>query len=129
MAEAFTPFDAADYLTTAEDQAAYLEVSAEDRDLASMAAAFATVARAQQRVASSQAGVLSDDQIKAALSFKGLPYFAVVARVARAMDLHLTFRRTVTRLHMAPARLPRRTLRRLKSMATRQAARTRARAA
>ena len=47
MAETFTRFDAADYLNTPEDIAAYLEISAENGDPAVIMAALDAVARAQ----------------------------------------------------------------------------------
>ena len=46
MVENFRPFDAAAYLKTDQDVAAYLEASAEDGDPAAIVAALGTVARA-----------------------------------------------------------------------------------
>ncbi len=47
MAETFSRFDAADYLTSDEEIAAYLEESARGGDPGAMAVALGTVARAR----------------------------------------------------------------------------------
>ena len=129
MVETFTRFDAADFLETTADQEAFLEASAEGGNVASMAAAFITVARAQNRVASNQTArgqkvTLTRDEITTALAAKGLPYFATIARVARAMGLEMRFRSiaaTSRRPRLKP--ISRHTIRRLRSMETRQVTR------
>ena len=87
MAEAFSRHDAADYLKTDEDIAAYLEASAEDGDPAAMAAALGTVARASNISRLARDTGLTREGIYKALSADGNPGFATVVKVARAMGV------------------------------------------
>jgi probable addiction module antidote protein len=49
-----TPFDAADYLETPEDIAAYMQVSSEDSDKRILADAIGAVARANRKMGHSK---------------------------------------------------------------------------
>ena len=92
MAETFSRYDAADYLKTDEDIAAYLEASAEDGDAAAMAIALGTVARARNVTQIARDTGLTREGIYKALSPDGNPAFATVVKVARAMGFDVTFR-------------------------------------
>ena len=92
MPETFSRFDAADYLKTDEDVAAYLEASAEDGDPAAMATALGTVARARNMSQLARDTGMTREGIYKALSPDGNPAFATVARVARAMGFEIAFR-------------------------------------
>ncbi len=92
MAETFTRFDAADYLKTPEDIAAYLEAAAEDGDSAAMAAALGAVARAQNMSKLARDAGLSREGLYKALKPGGNPAFTTVAKVARALGYEVAFR-------------------------------------
>jgi probable addiction module antidote protein len=92
MANNFSRFDAADYLMTDEDIAAYLEASAEEGDPAAMAVALGTVARARNVSQLARDTGLTREGIYKALSTDGNPGFATVVKLARAMGFDVTFR-------------------------------------
>ncbi len=92
MAEIFSRFDAADYLKTDEDIAAYLEASAAEGDPAAMAAALGTVARARNVSQLARDTGMTREGIYKALSQDGNPAFATVVKVARAMGFDVAFR-------------------------------------
>lgn len=92
MAETFTRFDAADYLKTDEDVAAYLEAAAEDGDYSSFAAALGAVARARNMSQLARETGLSREGLYKALAADGNPAFSTVARVARALGFHMSIR-------------------------------------
>jgi probable addiction module antidote protein len=92
MAETFSRFDAADYLKTDDDIAAYLEASAAEGDPATMAAALGTVARGRNVSQLARDTGMTREGIYKALSQDGNPAFATVVKVARAMGFDVTFR-------------------------------------
>jgi probable addiction module antidote protein len=92
MAEIFSRFDAADYLKTDEDIAAYLEASAAEGDPAAIAAALGTVARARNVSQLARDTGMTREGIYKALSQDGNPAFATVVKVARAMGFDVAFR-------------------------------------
>lgn len=96
MAEKFSRFDAADYLTTPEDIAAYLEASAEDGDPSAMAAALGAVARAQNMSKLARDVGMTREGLYKALTPGGNPAFSTVAKVARALGFEVSFRPVAT---------------------------------
>jgi len=92
MTEVFGRFDAADYLKTDEDIAAYLEASAAEGDAAAMAAALGTVARARNVSKLARETGMTREGIYKALSYDGNPAFATVVRLAGAMGFDVAFR-------------------------------------
>ncbi len=92
MPEAFSRFDAADYLRTEEDVAAYLQASAEDGDPSAMTRALGTVARARNISQLARDTGMTREGIYKALSPDGNPAFATVVKVARAMGFDVAFR-------------------------------------
>jgi probable addiction module antidote protein len=86
------PFDAAEYLDSAEAIAAYLEVAFEDADPAVIADALGTVARAKGMTEVARKTGLSRESLYKALSAEGNPEFATILKVMRALDLKITAR-------------------------------------
>lgn len=92
MPETFSRFDAADYLKTDEDIAAYLEASAEEGNPTTMATALGTVARARNISQLARDTGMTREGIYKALAPDGNPAFATVVKVARAMGFDVAFR-------------------------------------
>jgi probable addiction module antidote protein len=92
MAETFSRFDAADYLTTDEAISTYLEESTRTGDPSVMAAALGTVARARNVSQLARDTGMTREGIYKALSPDGNPAFATVVKVARAMGFEVAFR-------------------------------------
>jgi probable addiction module antidote protein len=90
--ETFATFDAADYLKTGEDIAAYLDAASEDGDPQLVAAAIGDIVRARNVSKIARDTGLTREGIYKALSPQGNPSFATVWKVARALDLELGFR-------------------------------------
>jgi probable addiction module antidote protein len=86
------PFDAAEYLDSAEAIAAYLEAAFEDADPAMIADALGTVARAKGMTEVARKTGLSRESLYKALSAEGNPEFATILKVMRALDLKITAR-------------------------------------
>jgi probable addiction module antidote protein len=86
------PFDAAEYLDSAESIAAYLEVAFEDADPAVIADALGTIARAKGMTEVARKTGLSRESLYKALSAEGNPEFATILKVMRALDLKITAR-------------------------------------
>ena len=91
MTETFSRYDAADYLETPEDVAAYLEASAEENDPAQMTLALGAVARARNMSQLARDAGLTREGLYKALSEDGNPSFATIARVAKALGLRVKF--------------------------------------
>ena len=91
MTETFSRYDAADYLRTPEDIAAYLEASAEENDPAQMTLALGAVARARNMSQLARDAGLTREGLYKALSEDGNPSFATIARVAKALGLRVKF--------------------------------------
>jgi probable addiction module antidote protein len=83
------PFDAADYLATPADIAAYLQVSFEDADKRVIAGAIGTVARAHGMSEIAKATGMSRESLYKALSADGNPSFATVVNVLSSLGLRL----------------------------------------
>lgn len=88
------PYDAAEYLETAEDMAAYLEAALEDGEPAVVVHALGAIARAYGMSQVARASGLGRESLYKALSPEGNPEFATVLKVVRALGL---------RLHAEPA--------------------------
>jgi probable addiction module antidote protein len=90
--ETFRAFDAADYLKTGEEIAAYLVAASEDGDPQVVAAAIGDIVRARNVSKIARDTGLTREGIYKALSPEGNPSFATVWKVVRALDLELGFR-------------------------------------
>ena len=84
------PWDPVNYLTTEEDQAAYLEAALEDGDPAVIVAALGDIARAKGMSDVAREAGLGRQSLYKALSPDGNPEFATVLKVIRALGLRLT---------------------------------------
>lgn len=91
LPEGFSTFDAADYLRTEEERAAYLEAVLEEDgdDPAFIAQALGTIARARGMSRVARDTGLSREGLYTALSGKGNPEFATVLKVIKALGLKL----------------------------------------
>jgi len=83
------PYDAAEYLETAEDMAAYLEAALEDGNPAVVVKALGTIARARGMSQIARETGLGRESLYKALSSEGNPEFATVMKVVRALGLKL----------------------------------------
>jgi probable addiction module antidote protein len=83
------PYDAAEYLETAKDMAAYLEAALEDGDPSIVVKALGTIARARGMTQISRDTGLGRESLYKALSPEGNPEFATVMKVVRALGLKL----------------------------------------
>ena len=94
--EIFTPFDAANYLNTFEDVAAYLEAVIEesDDDPTTIARALGAVARSRNFSQIARQAGMSRAGLHKALSGDGNPSLATVVKVAHAIGLRLRFETT-----------------------------------
>jgi probable addiction module antidote protein len=88
MAKA-TAFDAAEYLDTPEEIAAYLSEAFATDDPAYIAQAIGTAARAKGMTSIAEAAGLSREHLYRALSSEGHPEFETVLRVLRALGVQL----------------------------------------
>lgn len=88
----FSRYDTADYLKTEEDIADYLEAVMEDGDPALIAAALGDVARARNLSQLAREVGMSRQGLDKALSGEGNPTLATVMRVARALNIRLSFK-------------------------------------
>jgi probable addiction module antidote protein len=84
------PWDAADYLETREDIAAYLDAVLEDGDPELLKAALGDIARAKGMTEIARSAGLGRANLYKALSPNGNPEFITVAKVLRALGLRLT---------------------------------------
>jgi probable addiction module antidote protein len=89
VSETFARYDAAEYLATEEDIAAYLEASAEEGDPAALVAALGAVARARNMSKLSRDTGLTREGLYKALSGSGNPSFATVAKIAKALGFRV----------------------------------------
>ena len=83
------PYDAAEYIKTAEDMAAYLEAALEDGDPEVVVKALGTIARARGMSQIARDTGLGRESLYKALSPEGNPEFATVLKVVRALGLKL----------------------------------------
>jgi len=89
MAIKVTPFDAADYLTTAEACALFLTEALKSDDVAYIANALGVVARARGMAEIAKKSGLSREGLYKTLSEKGNPELATVMKVLQAVGLQL----------------------------------------
>jgi probable addiction module antidote protein len=90
MMVATTRFDAAEYLDTAERQAAYITVALETGDLAFVRDALGVVARARGMGEIAKTAHLNRESLYKALGESGNPELGTVLRVLQALGLTLT---------------------------------------
>lgn len=100
MALKTTPFDAAEYLTSPEAIAAYLNDAIENGDTDELIAALGTVARAKGMSVIARDTGLGRESLYKALGGSSKPEFATINRVMAALGL---------RMAVEPARRPSRT--------------------
>lgn len=83
------PWDAAEYLESEEDMAAYLEAALEEGDASLVAAALGDIARAKGMSRIAEETGLGRESLYKALSAEGNPEFATVLKVVRSLGLRL----------------------------------------
>ncbi|MCH4083768.1 MAG: putative addiction module antidote protein [Olsenella sp.] len=93
------PYDAAEFLETEEDVAAYLNAALEDGNPQLLTAALGDVARAKGMTQLAQETGITRDGLYKALSPSGNPSFATVQKVVNALG----FRFDVTPNNQVPA--------------------------
>lgn len=91
--ETFTPFDAANYLNTVDDVAAYLEAAIDesDDDPTIITQALGTIARSQNFSHIARNAGMSREGLYKALSADGNPSLATIVKVSHALGLRLRF--------------------------------------
>lgn len=91
MAEAFTRWDAVDYLRTKEDMQLYLEACADEDpgDGSLIRAALNDIARAQNMSQLAREIGMTREGLYKALSENGNPSFATVLRITRALGMQV----------------------------------------
>ena len=89
---AITAFDAADYLKTEGDIAAYLAAASQDEDPQVLMVAMGSVIRARNVSKIARDAGMTREGVYKAFSVDGNPSFATVMKVARALDLEFSFR-------------------------------------
>ena len=90
MAKTITrSWDAAEYLETEEDMAAYLEAALEEGDPALIAAALGDISRAKGMTQIARETGLGRESLYKALSPEGNPEFATILKVINALGLKL----------------------------------------
>jgi len=102
MKESYRPFDAAEYLETAGDQAHLLSDAVESGDPRYIAAALGDVARARGGIGklARDAG-LSRQALHKALSEDGNPTLDTILKVLRALGLHMRIEEDARELETA----------------------------
>ena len=83
------PWDAARYLETDEDIAAYLDAALEEDDPTLLAAALGDIARAKGMTEIARETGLGRESLYKALSSDGNPEFGTVQKVVRSLGLKL----------------------------------------
>lgn len=83
------PWDAAEYLETGEDIAAYLEAAFEEGDPSLVAAALGDIARAKGMTQIARETGLGRESLYKALSPEGNPEFSTIMKVVGALGLKL----------------------------------------
>ena len=91
--EKFSRYDSADYLTSIEDAAAYLEVALEEAgdDPAFIAHALGVIARSGNVSELARRVGMSREGLYKALTAEGNPSFATISKVAHALGLRIEF--------------------------------------
>ena len=85
-----TRFDAADYLLTEDDMAAYLAECAEDGDPGLIAQALGAIARARNFSQLARDAGMTRAGLARALARDGNPSFTTISKVARALGLRIS---------------------------------------
>ena len=88
----FSRYDAADYLKTEQDIAAYLDAIMEEGEPALIAAALGDVARARNLSQLARDIGMSRQGLDKALSGDGNPSLSTLMKVAQALGLQLSFK-------------------------------------
>jgi probable addiction module antidote protein len=83
------PWDAAEYLTTQKEMAAYLEAALEEGDASLFAAALGDIARAKGMTEIARQTGLGRESLYKALSPEGNPEFSTVLKVVESLGLKL----------------------------------------
>ena len=83
------PYDAAEYLASEEEMAAYLEAALEDGDPSLVVQALGTIAKARGMSQLARETGLGRESLYQALSADGNPEFATVLKVVRALGMRL----------------------------------------
>lgn len=91
--EIFAPFDAANYLNTVDDVAAYLEavIDESDDDPTVITQALGTIARSRNFSHIARSAGMSREGLYKALSADGNPSLATIVKVSHALGLRLRF--------------------------------------
>ena len=107
--ETFSAFDAADYLKTDADIAAYLAAAAEGGDAAHFARALGTVARARNMSALARATEMTRQGLTKAVTGETSPTLDTVMKLLTALDLKFAVEPSVRRSKAKVSRPPRKT--------------------
>src|SRR5271169_6151967 len=91
------PYDAAEYLETEHDMAAYLQAALEEGDPALVIHALGNIARVRGMSQIARRTGLRRESLYKALSPEGNPEFATVLKVVRALGIELHAEPTHTR--------------------------------
>jgi probable addiction module antidote protein len=83
-------YDAAEYLETEDDMAAYLQAALEEGDPALVVHALGNIARARGMTQIARQTGLGRESLYKALSPEGNPEFATVLKVVRALGIKLS---------------------------------------
>ena len=83
------PWDAAEYLNSDEDMAAYLEAALEEGEPSLVAAALGDIARARGMTQLARETGLGRESLYKALSQSGNPEFSTILKVIEALGLRL----------------------------------------
>jgi len=87
--ENISNWDAAEYLETEDDMAAYLEAALEENDPVIFAAALGDIAKAKGMTQISKETGLGRESLYKALSTDGNPEFSTIMKVVNALGLKL----------------------------------------
>jgi probable addiction module antidote protein len=84
------PYDSADYLTSQEAIAVYVEDAFDTQDAAFIALALGVAVRAKGMTEVARKTGFSRESLYKALSAEGNPEFATILKVMKALDLKIT---------------------------------------
>jgi probable addiction module antidote protein len=83
------PWDAAEYLNTEQEMAAYLEAALEEGESSLVAAALGDIARARGMTQLAKETGMGRESLYKALSPNGNPEFSTIMKVVQALGLRL----------------------------------------